>query len=48
VETNSAPTSAGSVERPAAAESGAVVRTFLIADVRGYTSFTHAHGDEEA
>jgi class 3 adenylate cyclase len=24
------------------------VRTFLIADVRGYTSFTQAHGDEEA
>jgi branched-chain amino acid transport system substrate-binding protein len=35
-------------ERPAAAESEVVVRTFLIADVRGYTSFTHAHGDEEA
>ena len=27
---------------------GVVVRTFLIADVRGYTRFTHAHGDEEA
>jgi len=27
---------------------GPVVRTFLIADVRGYTSFTHAHGDEAA
>jgi branched-chain amino acid transport system substrate-binding protein len=26
----------------------AVVRTFLIADVCGYTSFTHAHGDEAA
>ncbi|HET6624688.1 MAG TPA: ABC transporter substrate-binding protein [Gaiellaceae bacterium] len=25
-----------------------VVRTFLIADVRGYTRFTQAHGDEEA
>jgi serine/threonine-protein kinase len=24
------------------------VRTFLIADVRGYTSFTHEHGDEAA
>jgi class 3 adenylate cyclase len=22
-------------------------RTFLIADVRGYTRFTHEHGDEE-
>jgi branched-chain amino acid transport system substrate-binding protein len=30
------------------AETEAVVRTFLIADVRGYTSFTQAHGDEEA
>src|SRR5213592_3306733 len=26
----------------------AVTRTFLIADVRGYTSFTHSHGDEAA
>lgn len=26
----------------------AVARTFLIADVRGYTRFTQAHGDEEA
>ena len=26
----------------------AIARTFLIADVRGYTSFTQAHGDEEA
>lgn len=24
------------------------VRTFLIADVRGYTRFTQEHGDEEA
>src|SRR5215218_787852 len=30
------------------ADGDAVVRTFLIADVRGYTSFTHAHGDEDA
>ena len=30
------------------ADSGAVVQTFLIADVRGYTSFTHARGDEAA
>lgn len=29
-------------------DSGADVRTFLIVDVRGYTRFTHAHGDEEA
>jgi YVTN family beta-propeller protein len=48
MEKNGASTSTNSVDRPAAAGSGAVVRTFLIADVRGYTSFTHAHGDEEA
>jgi branched-chain amino acid transport system substrate-binding protein len=48
METNGVSTSANSVDRPAAVEAGAVVRTFLIADVRGYTSFTHAHGDEEA
>ena len=24
------------------------IRTFLIADVRGYTRFTHEHGDAEA
>jgi branched-chain amino acid transport system substrate-binding protein len=29
-------------------EPGADVRTFLIADVRGYTWFTQAYGDEEA
>jgi hypothetical protein len=29
-------------------EPGADVRTFLIADVRGYTRFTQAYGDEEA
>jgi YVTN family beta-propeller protein len=42
--------SAGDHE-PARAERAAVapaVLTFLIADVRGYTSFTHEHGDEEA
>jgi branched-chain amino acid transport system substrate-binding protein len=48
MEKDGASTSANEVERPAAVESGAVVRTFLIADVRGYTSFTQAHGDEEA
>lgn len=31
-----------------AADAPVVVRTFLIADVRGYTRFTQAHGDEEA
>jgi branched-chain amino acid transport system substrate-binding protein len=45
--TDGAPSSNG-VDRSEEAESGAVVRTFLIADVRGYTSFTQAHGDEEA
>jgi adenylate cyclase len=29
-------------------EPGADVRTFLIADVRGYTRFTQAYGDEKA
>ena len=28
--------------------SGADIRTFLIADVRGYTRYTHQHGDEAA
>jgi DNA-binding NarL/FixJ family response regulator/class 3 adenylate cyclase len=31
-----------------AAEGGGSVRTFLIADIRGFTRFTHDHGDEEA
>ena len=39
---------ADDADRSVAAEPGVVVRTFLIADVRGYTRFTHAHGDEEA
>ena len=30
------------------APAGSVVRTFLIADVRGYTVFTNEHGDEAA
>src|SRR4051794_41718236 len=29
-------------------EGAAVIRTFLIADVRGYTRFTQTHGDEAA
>jgi branched-chain amino acid transport system substrate-binding protein len=48
METNGASTSATEVDPTAAVEAGAVVRAFLIADVRGYTSFTQAHGDEEA
>ena len=43
-----AASSGNGVEPHATAEAEAVVRTFLIADVRGYTSFTQAHGDEEA
>ncbi len=48
MEKNGAPTSADNVDRPSAVETGVVVRTFLIVDVRGYTRFTQAHGDEEA
>ena len=48
METNGASTSANELDRTAAVEAEAVVRTFLIADVRGYTRFTQAHGDEEA
>jgi branched-chain amino acid transport system substrate-binding protein len=48
METNGAPERAHNVKPTEAAETGAVIRTFLIADVRGYTSFTHAHGDEAA
>ena len=35
-------------DRLSAAEPESDVRTFLIVDVRGYTSFTQAYGDEEA
>jgi branched-chain amino acid transport system substrate-binding protein len=48
METNGASTGGNDAERPAAAEGEVVVRTFLIADVRGYTRFTQAHGDEAA
>ena len=48
METDGAATRANEDDLTAAVEAGAVVRTFLIADVRGYTSFTQAHGDEEA
>jgi branched-chain amino acid transport system substrate-binding protein len=37
-----------SVDHPHGDELDAIVRTFLIADVRGYTSFTQTHGDEPA
>ena len=42
------PTSVDYVDLPSGDEPGVVVRTFLIADVRGYTRFTQEHGDEEA
>jgi branched-chain amino acid transport system substrate-binding protein len=48
METDEASSGANRLDRPQTAENGAVVRTFLIADVRGYTSFTHARGDEAA
>ena len=48
METDGDATRANEDDLTAAVEAGAVVRTFLIADVRGYTSFTQAHGDEEA
>src|SRR5688572_16012106 len=35
-------------EEPRATDAPVVVRTFLIADVRGYRRFTQTHGDEEA
>lgn len=49
-DTDSGDPVAGRQPSPVAPESGAgaEVRTFLIADVRGYTSFTAAHGDEAA
>src|SRR5262245_22017656 len=47
MEANGAPGGAQGVHRPAAMDT-AIARTFLIADVRGYTSFTQERGDEEA
>jgi class 3 adenylate cyclase len=35
-------------DNPSGRPSGGEVRTFLIADVRGYTRFTHEQGDEQA
>src|ERR671924_1664717 len=34
--------------RPSEDDAGTAIRTFLIADVRGYTLFTHERGDEAA
>ena len=44
------PSQSGIGEHPPTprASADAPVRTFLIADVRGYTRFTQEHGDEEA
>ena len=47
MEDNGAPRSTDNVDLPSGDEPGVVVRTFLIADVRGYTRFTQEHGDEE-
>src|SRR5947209_6962808 len=33
---------------PKKSDKGALLRTFLIADIRGYTTFTRTHGDETA
>src|SRR5947208_5457031 len=48
METDGASSGVNHVDQPQAPEAETVVRTFLIADVRGYTSFTHAYGDEAA
>jgi branched-chain amino acid transport system substrate-binding protein len=48
MKTDGASTGANHVTPTAAMETGEVVRTFLIVDVRGYTRFTQTHGDEEA
>jgi class 3 adenylate cyclase/DNA-binding beta-propeller fold protein YncE len=48
METDGASAGANHVTPTAAMETGEVVRTFLIVDVRGYTRFTQTHGDEEA
>ena len=45
---NGASSAANDVHRPQGDDTEALVRAFLIADVRGYTSFTQAHGDEAA
>jgi class 3 adenylate cyclase len=45
---NGASSSETSFDPATGDETDALVRAFLIADVRGYTSFTQAHGDEAA
>jgi branched-chain amino acid transport system substrate-binding protein len=46
--TNGASSAANRLDRPHGEETEALVRAFLIADVRGYTSFTQTRGDEAA
>ncbi len=48
METDETSPGANRFDQPQVSESGVVVRTFLIADVRGYTSFTQSRGDEAA
>ena len=48
MESNGVSTGIDATGPAAPAGSGADVRTFLIVDVRGYTRFTQARGDEEA
>src|SRR5262245_1035652 len=45
---NGGSSAADDLDRSQADEADAPVRAFLIADVRGYTSFTQAYGDEPA
>jgi branched-chain amino acid transport system substrate-binding protein len=45
---NGGPTMGEHPDPPTGTEPDADVRTFLIADVRGYTAFTQAYGDEKA
>jgi peptide/nickel transport system substrate-binding protein len=44
----SAPGSSAADASPSPGGDGAEIRTFLIADIRGYTLFTHERGDEAA
>ena len=48
MQTDEASSAADRLNRPPDDEADALVRAFLIADVRGYTSFTQARGDEPA
>ena len=48
MQTNGASHAANRLDRPDGDETAALVRAFVIADVRGYTSFTQTRGDEAA